>query len=164
MVNLASITGMLKSISIFPVAPKGLVVQRLTHVYALWVAFACNPNCACKSFHSWVLRDQCFSWKSQKCCSLLAVSYSTGLKATKTECRLLGNGSLTIYGKKLEPCKWLYVTAKTGSHIMSARSERSRRKILALPIVLPCFSGGQHLIYTRSDLGGRLHKLFWFSL
>jgi len=41
MVNLAPVTGMLKLITVFPASSKGLVVQKLTHVYVLWVAFAC---------------------------------------------------------------------------------------------------------------------------
>lgn len=50
MVNSPPATDTLKSPSIFPVAYRGLVVQRFTHVYALWVAFACKPTHACKPF------------------------------------------------------------------------------------------------------------------
>lgn len=53
MVNLLPVTAALKQLSIFPAAYIGLVVEGFTHVYALWVAFAWKPTCACKSFQGW---------------------------------------------------------------------------------------------------------------
>lgn len=121
----------------------------------------CKTNCICKFSSGLSPKGQGFLSASSESLVLSdSLLFNTG------------NGLLTIYiktkqNKETTVQMAVYITAKTQkleATLSSVWSKKSGRKILAFSIIFSCFSGGQHLIYTCNDPGGRLHKLLWFSL